>query len=32
MISSPQQSNGLKHGLKQRHMTMIALGLSLIHI
>lgn len=26
MSSSPQQSNGLKHGLKQRHMTMIALG------
>lgn len=26
MIHDEQQSSGLKHGLKQRHMTMIALG------
>lgn len=26
MITEQQQSSGLKHGLKQRHMTMIALG------
>lgn len=26
MISKPQQSTGLQHSLKQRHMTMIALG------
>lgn len=26
MIQQPQSGNGLSHGLKQRHMTMIALG------
>ncbi len=26
MIQQPESGNGLSHGLKQRHMTMIALG------